>query len=317
MQRIIIVGSGGAGKSTFARRLGDILGIPVTHLDTIFWKPQWQAISRDELIAAQQHIINTPTWIIDGNYSSTLDQRIQAADTFIFLDMPRWLCLYRILRRRIQYHGRSRPDITPGCPEQLTWEFIRFVWHYPRTRRPAIYQRMQTATHLRTLVLQSPQAVDRFLAQLASQHHTDTDHKMRYNAQGSIFEEKTHMSRTVVSTDQAAPAIGPYSQAIMTDTMVYCSGQIPLTPAGEFVDGDVTAQTEQVFANIQGVLAAAGSSLDKVVKVTVFLQDMNDFAAMNAVYGKYFTSNPPARSTVQVARLPRDAKVEIEVTALR
>jgi 2-iminobutanoate/2-iminopropanoate deaminase len=83
------------------------------------------------------------------------------------------------------------------------------------------------------------------------------------------------------------------------------------------VDGDVTAQTEQVFSNVKAVLAAAGSSLEKVVKVTVFLKDMNDFAAMNAVYGKYFTSNPPARSTVEVARLPRDAKVEIEVTALR
>jgi 2-iminobutanoate/2-iminopropanoate deaminase len=103
----------------------------------------------------------------------------------------------------------------------------------------------------------------------------------------------------------------------MTDSMIYCSGQIPLTPAGELVAGDVSAQTEQVFANIQAVLAAAGSSLENVVKVTVFLHDMNDFAAMNAVYGKYFTSNPPARSTVQVARLPRDAKVEIEVTALR
>jgi 2-iminobutanoate/2-iminopropanoate deaminase len=99
--------------------------------------------------------------------------------------------------------------------------------------------------------------------------------------------------------------------------MVYCSGQIPLTPAGVMVDGDVTAQTTQVLNNIKAVLAAAGSSLEKVVKVTVFLQDMGDFAAMNAVYAQYFTSNPPARSTVQVARLPRDAKVEIEVTALR
>jgi 2-iminobutanoate/2-iminopropanoate deaminase len=125
------------------------------------------------------------------------------------------------------------------------------------------------------------------------------------------------MSRTVIATDQAAPAIGPYSQAIMTDTMVYCSGQIPLTPAGVMVDGDVTAQTTQVLNNVKAVLAAAGSSLEKVVKVTVFLQDMGDFAAMNAVYAQYFTSNPPARSTVQVARLPRDAKVEIEVTALR
>jgi 2-iminobutanoate/2-iminopropanoate deaminase len=140
-----------------------------------------------------------------------------------------------------------------------------------------------------------------------------------YNKDGFVHQEQEDviMSRTIVSTDQAAPAIGPYSQAVMTDTMVYCSGQIPLTPAGQMVEGDVTAQTTQVLSNVKAVLAAAGSSLEKVVKVTVFLQDMNDFAAMNAVYGTYFTSNPPARSTVQVARLPRDAKVEIEVTALR
>ena len=125
------------------------------------------------------------------------------------------------------------------------------------------------------------------------------------------------MTRTIVSTDQDAPAIGPYSQAVMTDTMVYCSGQIPLTPAGVMIDGDVTAQTIQVFENIKALLAASGSSFEKVVKVTVFLADMGDFAAMNAVYSQHFTSNPPARSTVQVARLPRDAKVEIEITALR
>ena len=125
------------------------------------------------------------------------------------------------------------------------------------------------------------------------------------------------MNRTVISTDKAAPAIGPYSQAILTDTMLYCSGQIPLNAQGVMVEGDVTAQTIQVFENITAVLAAAGSSFEKVVKVTVFLADMNDFAAMNAVYGTFFTANPPARSTVQVARLPRDAKVEIEITALR
>jgi 2-iminobutanoate/2-iminopropanoate deaminase len=142
---------------------------------------------------------------------------------------------------------------------------------------------------------------------------------VEYNKDGFVHHTQGEiiMSRTIVSTDQAAPAIGPYSQAVMTDTMVYCSGQIPLTPAGVMVDGDVTAQTTQVLNNIKAVLAAAGSSLEKVVKVTVFLQDMGDFAAMNAVYAQYFTSNPPARSTVQVARLPRDAKVEIEVTALR
>ncbi len=125
------------------------------------------------------------------------------------------------------------------------------------------------------------------------------------------------MDRSVVQTSDAPQAIGPYSQAIIAGDMVFCSGQIPLTPDGVLVEGDVAAQTRQVLTNLQAVLAAAGSSLDQVVKTTVFLVDMNDFAAMNAVYAGFFTANPPARSTVQVARLPRDARVEIEAIALR
>lgn len=125
------------------------------------------------------------------------------------------------------------------------------------------------------------------------------------------------MDRSVVQTSEAPQAIGPYSQAIIAGDMVFCSGQIPLTPDGVLVEGDVAVQTRQVLTNLQAVLAAAGSSLDQVVKTTVFLADMNDFAAMNAVYAEFFAANPPARSTVQVARLPRDARVEIEAIALR
>ena len=120
----------------------------------------------------------------------------------------------------------------------------------------------------------------------------------------------------VVSTDNAPGAIGPYSQAIKANGMVFCSGQIPIDPAtGNFVSDDVSEQTVQVFENLAAVLEAAGSGFDKVVKTTVFLSDMNDFAAMNEVYGKYFSDNKPARATVQAARLPRDAKVEIECIA--
>jgi 2-iminobutanoate/2-iminopropanoate deaminase len=121
----------------------------------------------------------------------------------------------------------------------------------------------------------------------------------------------------VVSTEKAPGAIGPYSQAIKANGMVFCSGQIPTDPAtGNFVSDDVSEQTVQVFKNLTAVLDAAGSGLDKVVKTTVFLADMNDFAAMNEVYGRYFVENKPARATVQAARLPRDAKVEIECIAL-
>ncbi len=120
-----------------------------------------------------------------------------------------------------------------------------------------------------------------------------------------------------VSTENAPGAIGPYSQAVKSGNMVFCSGQIPIDPAtGDFVSQDVTEQTEQVLKNLSAVLEAAGSSLNKVVKTGVFLADMNDFAAMNEVYAKYFSENKPARATVQAARLPRDAKVEIDCIAV-
>lgn len=123
--------------------------------------------------------------------------------------------------------------------------------------------------------------------------------------------------KQIIQTDRAPQAIGPYSQAIKAHGFVYASGQIPIDPAtGQFVAGGIKEQTEQVMKNVAAVLEAAGSGLDRVVKTTVFLADMSEFAAMNEVYAKFFMSNPPARATVQAAGLPRDARVEIEVIAL-
>lgn len=119
----------------------------------------------------------------------------------------------------------------------------------------------------------------------------------------------------VIATTEAPQAIGPYAQAIVADGWLFSSGQIPLTAAGQLVDLDIEAQTGQVFDNLAAVLAAAGASLAQVVKCTVFVQDLNDFARLNAVYEQRFGMHKPARSTVEVARLPRDAKVEIEVVA--
>ena len=120
-----------------------------------------------------------------------------------------------------------------------------------------------------------------------------------------------------IQTSHAPQAIGPYSQAVKINGFVFCSGQIPLDPATtQIIEGDVKAQTERVLLNLQAVLEAAGSSLNQVVKTTVFLLDMNDFVAMNEVYASFFSNNRPARSTVQVSRLPRDVRVEIEVVAL-
>ena len=119
-----------------------------------------------------------------------------------------------------------------------------------------------------------------------------------------------------VSTTNAPAAIGPYAQGIVVNNMFYSSGQIPLTSSGELVEGDIEIQTNQVFENLKAVLAAAGSSLNQVVKTTVFMKDMNDFAIMNEVYASHFGEHKPARSAVEVARLPKDVKVEIEVIAL-
>ena len=121
----------------------------------------------------------------------------------------------------------------------------------------------------------------------------------------------------IIQTALAPAAIGPYSQAIKANGLIFCSGQIPLDPATmQIIDGDIKAQTERVLLNAQAVLEAAGSSLRRVVKTTVFIKDMNDFAGLNEVYAKFFDASKPARSTVEVARLPRDVKVEIEVIAL-
>jgi 2-iminobutanoate/2-iminopropanoate deaminase len=122
--------------------------------------------------------------------------------------------------------------------------------------------------------------------------------------------------RQAVSSPSAPKAIGPYSQAIKAGNLLFVSGQVPIDPAtGNLVDGDIATQTHRVFKNIGEILKAAGTSLDAVVRSTVYLQDMNDFAKMNEVYGSYFSSPAPARATVQVARLPKDAKVEIDVIA--
>lgn len=124
------------------------------------------------------------------------------------------------------------------------------------------------------------------------------------------------MSLRVLHTDKAPAAIGPYSQGMQAGNLVFTSGQLPLNPVTGELEGDIRKATHQSLENVRNILESAGASLDKIVKVVIFLRDMNDFAAMNEVYGTYFPSNPPARSAVQVARLPKDAIIEIEAIAL-
>jgi 2-iminobutanoate/2-iminopropanoate deaminase len=123
--------------------------------------------------------------------------------------------------------------------------------------------------------------------------------------------------KKIIATDKAPKAIGPYSQAVVHNGLAFLSGQIPLDPAtNQMIEGGIEAQTERVMENLKGLLEACGSSLDNVLKTTVFIKDMGEFAKMNEIYGRYFSQNPPARATVEAARLPRDVRVEIECVAI-
>ncbi|MBH8565262.1 DNA topology modulation protein [Nostoc sp. CENA67] len=164
MKKIMIIGSGGAGKSTLARELGSILGLEVIHLDTLYWNPGWVETPKPEWQSIIQDLTLRESWIMDGNYSGTLDIRLAIADTVIFLDLKRLLCLWRVIKRSWQYAGQSRPDMASGCPERLTWEFLNFVWTYPSTRRPHILNKLsQLLPNQQVIILRKPKEVRKFL----------------------------------------------------------------------------------------------------------------------------------------------------------
>jgi adenylate kinase family enzyme len=164
MQRVLIIGSGGAGKSTFARELGQRLQLEVIHLDAHYWKSGWVEPSKDEWRQTVETLLQQEAWVMDGNYSGTLDLRLTVADAVIFLDMPRLMCLWRIFKRRLQYASQTRPDMAEGCPEQLNWDFMRYVWSYPKRRRFAILETLhKQPNHQTVIVLRSPAQVRDFL----------------------------------------------------------------------------------------------------------------------------------------------------------
>ena len=143
MERIMVVGiSAGVGKSTFARRLGDILGIEVTHLDALFWKPGWVEATLEEFAAPQRKIVKKPQWIIEGNYSNTFELRLQHADTIIYLELPLYVCLYRVLKRWLTNLGKTRPDMGKGCKEQMEWGFLKFIITTYHARKSKMEDRM-------------------------------------------------------------------------------------------------------------------------------------------------------------------------------
>lgn len=167
MKRIAIIGSGGAGKSVLAKRLGDSLDAPIYHLDKLFWKPGWVEPDKEEWAELQRGLCQNDLWIMDGNYGGTMEIRLAACDTVIFMDLPRMLCIYRALARTWKYRNRTRPDVAEGCPERVSWEFICYIWSYPRTRRPKILERLKEfETQKRVVVLSSKKAVRAFLGTL-------------------------------------------------------------------------------------------------------------------------------------------------------
>lgn len=163
MQRVLVLGSGGAGKSTFSRALGEKTGLPVTHIDRIFWTPGWVERPREEYLAEVERAAAGDRWILDGNYSSSLSVRLPRADTVVLLDLPPWLCLARVCRRRWRYRGRVRPGISDGCEERLSLEFVHYVLTYPR-RRPHILRRIrQEGGHAVLHHLRGRRAIAEFL----------------------------------------------------------------------------------------------------------------------------------------------------------
>ncbi len=165
MKRILIVGCCGAGKTTIALQLGDILGIPVHHLDRLWWLPGWQEDSPANFDRKLSEILNEPQWIIDGNYKRTLSKRLEYADTVIWMRGSRWRCLWRILKRRLQYHKKSRNDIGPGCPERLDWDFLKYVWNYNTVTDPLMVNILNDPAFdsVKLIELNSSYAVQRFL----------------------------------------------------------------------------------------------------------------------------------------------------------
>ena len=166
MERIVIIGCGGAGKSTLARQLGEKLDIPVVHLDRLFWKPGWVEESKEEFDRKLALELEKDRWIIDGNFNRTMPQRLQKCDTILYLDFSRLTCLLGVAKRIITTYGKVRPDMGEGCPERFDLEFLQWVWNYNKRNRQRNYQLLEQATHAEKIVLKNRRMVKQFLKNL-------------------------------------------------------------------------------------------------------------------------------------------------------
>jgi adenylate kinase family enzyme len=163
MKRIAIIGCGGSGKTTLATQLGAALGLPVHHLDRLFWRAGWQETPKEEWAAVQRELCAQPAWIMDGNYGGTMPLRLETADTIIFLDYPTAVCLLGAICRWIRYRGRTQPEMTDGCPARLSAEYLRWIWTYRRKRRPDILRQLAGKN---AVILRSRRQARRFLESL-------------------------------------------------------------------------------------------------------------------------------------------------------
>ncbi|PAV29794.1 AAA family ATPase [Virgibacillus profundi] len=166
MEKIAIIGGSGAGKSTLAQTLGRILQIPVYHLDAIHWQPGWVPITSEAFIKKTENILNKESWIIDGNYGSTMDLRLQQADTVIFLHYKTVHCLYGIIKRRIHYRNKTRPDMGEDCPEKIDWEFFQWVRKFNKTKVPPIYKRLSSLEDKNIHIFKNRKELNTFLDKL-------------------------------------------------------------------------------------------------------------------------------------------------------
>lgn len=163
MKKIIIIGSGGAGKSTFARRLGNLTGIEVLHLDKLYWKPNWQEPPKAEWKKLLETKLEKDEWIMDGNFGGTLEMRLKYCDTAIFIDLPRTVCVYRTLKRWIKYRDTNRPDMTVGCNEKFDLEFLGWVWNFQKKNKPKIEEKLRVFEREKKIIrLRSRKEVENF-----------------------------------------------------------------------------------------------------------------------------------------------------------
>jgi adenylate kinase family enzyme len=167
MKKILVIGSGGAGKSIFSRRLGEKTGIEVIHLDKLYWCAGWLEPPKDEWRRTVETAVNGDEWIMDGNFGGTMEMRLAACDTAIFLEMPRTVCLYRILKRWLTYRNTNRPDMTEGCNEKIDFEFLKWIWEYPKKNRPAVEEKLKRFENDKTIIrLKSNAEVEDFFTKL-------------------------------------------------------------------------------------------------------------------------------------------------------